>query len=331
MIVEETEDELATLNSRYFSFEKNSELYVMLIVTRRCNFRCAYCYEEYVDADMSEAVFDNTKAFVIHQIKANHYKNVYISFFGGEPTLMSKEIVRFMTMLLAENSKLQSPAHIRAIMTTNGYLLTPKVLDEFIKCNIIRYQITVDGLEADHDGSRYLSNGKGTWKRIVKNLEHFKAVSDPRVSVLLRSNITPSTYAHIEEWLEYIHENFSEPVFRIHFEAAKNFGKVNDEDYELLKNEADVLMDVIDRSKKWRLPLELVGFNTLPFSMICYAARPFSFIVDYNGEIKKCTSASLDEPYNCIGYLTEAGMNLNHKKQRNGHHMNLLNAVSHVK
>ncbi len=314
MIVDEAEDELATLNSLYFNFEHNSELHIMLIVTRRCNFRCAYCYEEYSNSDMTKEVFDNTKNFIIDQIQKNHYKNVYISFFGGEPSLMAREIVSFMRELLTENSMLQFPADIRAVMTTNGYLLSADVLDEFISCNIVRYQITLDGLEEDHNSSRYLANGQGTWKQIADNLSYFKHITDPRVSVLLRSNITPGIYEHIEEWLEYIHDNFSSPAFRIHFEAAKDYGKMNDDNFKLITNEVDIIMDIIDRSKKWGLPLELVGFKTLPFSMVCYAARQSSYIVDYNGEIKKCTSSSLDEPYNCVGQMTDKGMILNVKK-----------------
>ena len=123
MIVDENEDELATLNSRFFYFEHSSELYIMLIVTRRCNFRCAYCYEDYINSDMHPEVFKNVRRFIIDQINKNHYKNIYVSFFGGEPTLMAEEINGFMEELLKENADLPSPAYIRAIITTNGYLL----------------------------------------------------------------------------------------------------------------------------------------------------------------------------------------------------------------
>lgn len=313
MIIDETLDEMSLLNSRYFMFEHNSELYIMLIVTRRCNFRCAYCYEEYTNDDMSSDIFNNVKSFILQQIEQNHFKSIFLSFFGGEPTLMANEINQFMNDLLFENQKLPFPAYIRAIMTTNGYLLTPNMLDQFIKNHIVRYQITLDGMEEEHNRSRYLISGKGTWKRIIKNLEYFKSVDDNNVSVLLRSNVTPGLYQKIDEWLEYLHDNFSNSIFRIHFETAKDFGHMNDSNFELLKNEKDVLTDIIDRSKKWNLPLELLGFNTMPFSMVCYAARQFSYIVDFDGIVKKCTSSSLDQPYNCIGKIDEKGMKLDWK------------------
>ena len=314
MIVDESEDEVASLNSQFFMFEHSSELHIMLIVTRRCNFRCAYCYEKYIDSDMRPDIFEKTKKYILCQIERNKYKNIYISFFGGEPTLMAREINLFMEQLLNENNKLPYPANIKAVITTNGYLLTPKLIDEFIKNHIVRYQITVDGLEDDHNSSRYLTDGTGTWKTIIKNLSYFNQIQDSSVSVLLRSNISPQLYSHVHDWLKFILDNFSGPRFRIHFEAAKDFGHMNDKNFALISNEVDVIEEIIDKSKKWKLPLELVGFRTKPFSMICYAARQSSYIIDYNGEIKKCTSTSLDEPYNCIGSISETGIKVNWKK-----------------
>lgn len=314
MIVQESEDEDATLNYNYFHFEHSSELYVMLIVTRRCNFRCAYCYEETETRDMGANVFEDTISFIISQINNNHFKNVHISFFGGEPTLMSEEIIKFMEKLIAENEKLTSPAEIKAMMTTNGYLLDKNMLLKFVKNKIVRYQITVDGLEDSHNKSRYLINGQGTWQTIINNLKGFKEIDDPSLSVLFRSNITPDCYEKIDDWLEFLHDNFADRIYRFHFEAAKNFGRMNDEEFKLIEDETDVVMDIIRHAKKWKLPLELVGFGTMPFSAMCYAARHFSYIIDCNGIVKKCTSGSLDEPYNEVGKLSSNGLELDLKK-----------------
>lgn len=314
ILVPDTEDEDATLNANYFYFEHSAELYIMLIVTRRCNFRCAYCYEETEMRDMKINVFEDTIKFVVNQIRNYHFKNVYISFFGGEPTLMSKEIITFMKKLNAENEKLSFPANIRAMMTTNGYLLNKDMLSQFVDNKIVRYQITVDGLADSHNKSRYLANGQGTWETIINNLKLFKEIDDSSVSVLLRSNITPECYENIDEWLQFLHDNFSDDKYNFHFEAAKNYGKMNDEEYALIKDETSVIMDIIHRAKKWKLPLELVGFGTTPFSAVCYAARHFSYIIDCNGEVKKCTSSSLDEPYNDVGKISSNGVEIDFNK-----------------
>ena len=314
MLVEDSEDEMNTLNSMFFNFEHNSELGIVMLVTRKCNFRCPYCYEEYIDSDMPPEVFDNIHNFIINRIKKAHFKVVYVSFFGGEPTLMSKEIIAFMQRLLKENSELPEPASIHGVITTNGYLLTPEVIDQFVENHITRYQITVDGLEESHNSSRYLIGKQGTWKQIISNLQHFKKVNAKNLRVMIRSNVTPAIYAEIDEWLAYLNENFNQYPYCFHFETAKDFGHMNDESFGLLNDEGAVIVDVMDRAKKYKLPLEIVGFHTTPFSLVCYAARQFTYVIDYDGGVKKCTSSSLDEPYNCVGQLMDKGLSLDFKK-----------------
>lgn len=326
MVVEDDQDELSILNSNYFWFEHNSELSIILIVTRKCNFRCTYCYQEYENRDMSQNVYDDVTSFIINQIKKNKFKNVYISFFGGEPTLRANEINNFMKNLLIKNSELDNPASIRGIITTNGYLLKPNIIEEFLANKIVRYQITVDGLENEHNSSRYLTDKSGTWDTIIKNLMYFKSVKNKEVSVLIRTNVTPEIYENIDEWLEFLNNNFNDSkVYRIHFEAAKNYGKMNKYDIKLCDNETEVILDIIDKAKKWRLPLELIGFRTAPFSLICYAARYFHYIVDYDGTVKKCTSSSLDEPYNTIGTLKDGNLVIDFEKAARWTSYNLSN------
>lgn len=106
-VVEDGVDEIANLNSLYYEFEKNSELSIILMVTRRCNFRCAYCYEEYANKGISDSVFENVKKHILQRIVSENFKTVFISFFGGEPTLKAAEINVFMKDLLLKNAKLQ--------------------------------------------------------------------------------------------------------------------------------------------------------------------------------------------------------------------------------
>lgn len=192
--------------------------------------------------------------------------------------------------------------------------MTPQLIEEFISNRIIRYQITLDGLAEQHNKSRYLIGKKETWNKIIDNLNYFKKVENSEVSVLIRTNVTPDIYENIEAWLEYLHNNFTnDKKFKIHFETAKDFGNMNDKNFNLIKNEKEIIIDIIERSKKWKLPLELVGFRTIPFSMVCYAGRQFSYIIDWDGKVKKCTSSSLDQPYNEVGQLNNCGMKINIK------------------
>lgn len=310
-ITDENINEIAILNSYYYQFEHNSELALVLMVTRRCNFRCAYCYEEYSDMDMSYNVYKNIIKYIINRIENDGFKTIFLSFFGGEPTLKANEIIHFMTELHKLNKNLARPAIIYGMITTNGYLLTPNVIDHFIDNNILRYQVTVDGFENEHNQSRYLINGGGTWKQIIRNLNYFKKVDNQNLSVLIRTNVSPVIYKSIDKWLNYLAINFSDSsIYKMHFEPAKNFGKMNDDSFELFDptDEIRIIQEIVIKSKKLNLPLELIAFKTLPFSLVCYAARHNAYIIEYDGTIKKCTSSPLDLQENIVGKLTGDGL-----------------------
>ncbi|MEG0973009.1 MAG: radical SAM protein, partial [Lachnospiraceae bacterium] len=208
-VVEDDENEMAILNSRFFDFERDSELCITMIVTRNCNFKCPYCYEIAEPKSMNETIYQNTKTLIINQIKERHFKNVYLSFFGGEPTLEAESIITFLQELKEENEKLPEPARIQAGMTTNAYLLTPDLIDRLLQAGVEHYQITIDGMKKTHDKSRILLDGSGTWERIIDQVKYFKTKKE-NFSILLRSNISPEIYNDIDNWLEFLAENFND-------------------------------------------------------------------------------------------------------------------------
>lgn len=76
----------------------------------------------------------------------------------------------------------------RAGMITNGYLFTENIASQLTDLNIRKVQITIDGNERTHDSRRCLRSGKGTFKKIVDNVEMLQRIA-PEVRVNLRVNI----------------------------------------------------------------------------------------------------------------------------------------------
>jgi uncharacterized protein len=303
MIVKESDNELNTLNAMYQDFENDGELCITMIVTRKCNFKCPYCYEVYENKVMDWDIYIKSIDFIMNFIEAHHSKKVYLSFFGGEPTLEAKNIIKFMELLHERVHKLDNKIVLQAGITTNGYLLDQSLFTKFVAQGIVRYQITIDGLEEVHNQSRMLLNGNGTWKTIINNVLAVKN-TDENFFMLLRSNITPQAYANIDDWFHFLSENFgTDNRFSFHFETAKDFGSMKDENFNLCTDEEMTLREVIKHAKEHNLNLELVKFNTRPFSMVCYAARRAAWIIDYDGALKKCTSSVLDHEANTIGSL----------------------------
>lgn len=313
MIVIYAEDEMATLNQLFYDYENDGSMEITLIVTRLCNFKCPYCYEESENKIMSQNVYDHVIDYVINKIENNGINRVHISFFGGEPTLEAKNIIQFMTKLNKRNNELERPAIINGGITTNGYLLTKEVVDEFLKCNIRFYQITIDGFPETHNNSRILADGSGTWDRIIENVKYFKTLKDDFI-ITIRGNVTPEMYKNIDKWLDYINENFgNDNRFDVHFETAKDLGVMKDSSIDLCNNESEIIDSIINKVIEKNMNLDFSHMDLSRFSMICYAAKKNSMVVDWDGTIKRCTSTLLDHPLNCCGNITDT-INVNDYK-----------------
>lgn len=148
--------------------------------TLGCNFACPYCFEgEHRNVFMTDEVEEGIIEFVRCKTEA---KRLDVTWFGGEPLLAFKRI-----MSLTHKLQLLGLEY-SAGMITNGYLLDEFVISQLKSLNIKRIQITVDGLQEEHDKRRFLKGGRPTFERIVENLDLLNKLS-PDVHVNIRVNI----------------------------------------------------------------------------------------------------------------------------------------------
>src|SRR3989337_4111825 len=98
------------------------------------------------------------------------YKFIMLHWFGGEPLLGYQRVLSISRHVqkIALGSGVSFVIHI----TTNGYLLNRQRIKELIDSGIYDFQITIDGPPETHDKLRVLRNGKGTFKRLFKNINN---------------------------------------------------------------------------------------------------------------------------------------------------------------
>ena len=77
----------STLTKHY-----NEILLLTIMPTESCNFRCAYCYENHDDIVMNEDIIQGLEKYIENSY--HQYNHISISWFGGEPTLCKKTILR---------------------------------------------------------------------------------------------------------------------------------------------------------------------------------------------------------------------------------------------
>ena len=128
---------------------------LQLLTTLKCNLKCSYCSlgvgevlgsQTHVDYDIDELA-----AFAQRHLAG---KEVYVTFYGGEPTLNRPMMVEVMQRFPLWRYQLQ----------TNGTLLDDLPAD--VLARLSNVLVSIDGGETITDGYR----GRGIYRQVLKNL-----------------------------------------------------------------------------------------------------------------------------------------------------------------
>jgi uncharacterized protein len=106
-------------------------LHLIILPTEKCNFRCSYCYEDCAIGKMSSALLGGIKRLVDH--RRDDLLGVGVSWLGGEP-LLAMDIVFDISEHVDRRCAQQNVTNFGGGLTTNGYILTPKVMQRLVAC-----------------------------------------------------------------------------------------------------------------------------------------------------------------------------------------------------
>lgn len=300
---------------------------LIILPTEKCNFRCSYCYEDFMIGKMKEPVVAGLERFMERRIpELSHFS---ISWFGGEP-LMAKNIV----LRLAAHANRLCNDHGVALeggMTTNGYVLDLGLFEELLSYNQRFFQITLDGWQDGHDAVRRRANGRGTFERIWENLAATRRSSE-NFHIMIRVHVRRDNRSSLETLLDNIASMLGgDPRYTLDFEHLRNLGgeggksvdrpltfaELEEVELELRSRYEAAVSRVIGegmRSSPQQLDgnvsaiaigeVKGAGPGSSPY--ICYAAKPNSLLVRADGRIGKCTVA-LNDDRNTIGKVNEDG------------------------
>lgn len=111
--------------------------------------------------------WDIAKRAIDFLLKNTSSGDLYISFFGGEP-MLNFDLIKKAVFYASETEK-----NISYSITSNGSLMTPDIVNFLVKYNI-NLTISLDGPEEINDAYRLYPNSKGTFKKVVKNINYIK-------------------------------------------------------------------------------------------------------------------------------------------------------------
>lgn len=285
---------------------RHDRMEFILLASEDCNFRCVYCYEKFARGTMAPEVRQGLMAYTLK--RAPSLKELSISWFGGEP-LYGWEAIEELAPFFKDVSERHGLAYSQN-MTTNGYLLTEERATKLLDWGQRRYQITIDGLPDEHNCKRVGRDGSPTYDTILDNLRSLAQRRDD-FYVTLRVNFDRKNFPRLGQFLEALSEDFAgDPRFVLRFRAVGKWGGDNDADLDTcgLVEERDIVRVLRGKADELGLAKEAGITQLAKFgSSVCYAARPYSFIVGAHGDLMKCTVALYEEESNVVGKVLPDG------------------------
>lgn len=295
MIVHDDENESQAVIERWKEEDNTPYKFSITInPTMDCNLRCWYCYEKHcIASKMNERTILSIQNLIRRKIDEGQIKVLNLSFFGGEPLLYFEEtvvpILRYAKDLCESNN-----IELYIDFTTNGVLLTKKVITELQKYPSIKFQITLDGDETQHNDTRRTIDGQPTYQTII---QHIKDCISIGFDVVVRMNYTQKNATTFINTIKNFRNLSTKQKKRLHFSFHKVWQEQANKQVE----------DTIKETKEW-FEYEHLQVIPPPFERKdrCYADKENNIAINYNGDLYKCTALDFSHK-NREGVLNEDG------------------------
>lgn len=290
ILVDDSADEYTEFINQSRAMEDSDDNYHLLInPTLNCNFHCSYCYESHFNSRMDSETFARVKKLIVKRLSEG--RDLVISFFGGEPMLYYEDIMK----PLIEFSEQQAVAYGRKFscnMTSNGYLLDEERVKWLSRHSFTHAQITLDGSREVHNRIRYRFIGDNTYDRIVDNVRLLVRYG---IGVTLRLNCTHANIRSLSDIAPSLDDLPEQEKRRIMVDIHIVWQERDK--HVLFDNMDTVAASFADKG----IPAARMNFRGF-----CYADRRDSCLVNFNGDVYKCTAKDFSTvPRD--GFINEAG------------------------
>ncbi|HVP06450.1 MAG TPA: radical SAM protein [Candidatus Acidoferrum sp.] len=301
-LITEGIDQTAIFKHRAKTYRLKGNILTLTIApTLACNFSCDYCFESRSTTRMSPQTQDALIRYADqYLVKAEALR---ICWFGGEPTTCFSLVESLQTRLLelADRHRIDV---MPGMIISNGYLLDVAMAENLKRLRIDRAQITIDGPEAVHDRRRKLLNGRGSFGRIIENLERTSGI----LEINVRINVDRTNIDSAFEVVEILKRRDILSKVKIHFAQVTSSGStcadirencIGDEEF------SNTLIQIYDRLFK-------MGIRQIEYPYIfsggafCGALAEGYLVVSPDGHLFKCWEELSTDAANSVGNLFSA-------------------------
>lgn len=207
LVPEEIDEAAVLLKRNQFECVHHDILDLVVSPTYECNFRCKYCYIDFRPGRMSRGTEERIVNYVDKTL--TRFRQVNVSWFGGEPLLCLNTVVRVSQELTRRAHN--HDAKLSIFITTNGFLLSPHAARKLSDAGIQYFHVTVDGTSPYHDQLRVPAGGTFSHALIMANLIALLE-NIPNAHVTLRMNANEQNIESFCELLNVFPDTFRQRV-----------------------------------------------------------------------------------------------------------------------
>ena len=216
------------LPSHLLQFSSDKRPVVVWNITRRCNLKCLHCYAHARNIPFDNELTTMEGKNLIDDLAGFGVPVLLIS--GGEP-LVRKDLPELAAYAVGKG--------MRAVISTNGTLITPQMAGTLKKIGLSYVGISLDGMEEINDRFRGV---KGAFRSALKGIENCKKAG---IKVGLRFTINKINVGEIPDLFKLIEENDIPRICFYHLVYAGRGSKLVEEDlsHEESRRAVDLIMD----------------------------------------------------------------------------------------
>jgi len=223
------------LPSHLLQFSTDKKPVVVWNMTRRCNLHCIHCYARAKNQQFENELSLSEGKHLLDDLSS--FGSPVVLFSGGEP-LMHPHIVELASYAVEKG--------MRAVISTNGTLITREIAKELKDIGLSYVGISLDGTEKVHDRFR---GQKGAFRAALTGLEN---AQKEEIKVGLRFTINRLNFQDIPDMFDLLEEREIPRACFYHLVYAGRASKLMKED---LRNEEtrEVLDLIIKRTSELHL------------------------------------------------------------------------------
>ncbi len=220
------------LPSHLLQFSKDKRPVVVWNVTRRCNLKCVHCYAHAKNRSFDNELTTDQGKQLIDDLA--DFGSPVMLFSGGEP-LVRKDLPQLAAYAVEKG--------MRAVISTNGTLITPEMARNLKKIGLSYVGISLDGMEEINDRFRGVN---GAFRSA---LEGIKNSQDAGIKVGLRFTINKFNVQEIPKIFQLLEDMDIPRVCFYHLVYAGRGTELVKEDltHEATRTAVDLIIDETKR------------------------------------------------------------------------------------